>query len=246
MLAARRFPVRHPVPPDTPSPRTPTGRRIWQEMAAVFQWGRLFRRVPTLLGHTERPGVVVLIPGWKAPQMSMTPLRRYLCSRGHDARHWGLGTNRGSAEDDVLTMIPRVQRLAHATGQRVSLVGWSLGGVIAREIARERPEVVEQVVHYGTPVVGGPTFTLGAPTWGEQECARMAAITADREAAKPLRVPVTAIFSRADRVVSWPACIDRNSPHIEHVEVGSSHSGMGLDPDVWAAVIESLERPRRV
>lgn len=238
-----RFPTRHPRPPQAPEPRPPNPRRAWREVAAVFQWGRLFGRAPTLVGQTESPSVVVLIPGLRAPQYSMTPLRRYLRFRGHDARHWGLGTNRGTPEDDVLYMMPRIQRIAHETGRRVSLVGWSLGGVIAREIARERPDVVERVVTYGTPVVGGPTYTLAAETWGEARCRDLARVTAEREAARPIHVPITVIFSRADRIVAWPACIDRVSPRAEHVEVGSSHSGMGLDPDVWRAVTEAIERP---
>lgn len=243
MLAATRFPVRHAAPPTAPPPVAPTDPTgLWRELRAAWQWARLLRRAPHLIGRSDEPRTVVLIPGWQAPQISMSPLRRYLRSRGHDARHWGLGVNRGNPERDVLMLLPQLQRLAHATGRPVSLVGWSLGGVIAREAARERPDVVDRVITYGTPTVGGPTYTLAAEAWGEAECARIADMSAERDLRKPIRVPVTAIFSRRDRVVAWPACLDRANPQVDHVEVGSSHVGLGLDPDVWTVVVEALER----
>ena len=123
----------------------------------------------------------------------------------------------------------------------MALVGWSLGGVIAREVARLVPHAVAHVVTYGTPAVGGPTYTLGAAEWGADVCARDAASAAHRDATDPIRVPVTAVFSRRDRVVAWPACIDRTSHRVLHVEVRSSHAGMGIDPRVWATAAAAIE-----
>lgn len=243
MTVPPSFPIRYSRPPPAPEPVTPVrSLQLVLEMGAAWQWARLVQRAPALRRRAAEHAVVVLIPGWKSPESMMTPLRRYLRWRGHDARHWGLGWNEGKVERDVRALLPEVQRLAHRSGRPVALVGWSLGGVIAREIARERPDVVQQVISYGTPVVGGPTYTIGAHTWGPQACERMAALTAAREASKPIPVPITAIFSRNDRIVAWPACIDRTNPHVSHVEVGSSHTGMGIDPDVWAVIAEALER----
>jgi hypothetical protein len=106
---------------------------------------------------------------------------------------------------------------------------------------------VAHVVTYGTPAVGGPTYTLGAREWGAEVCARDAAAAAQRDATDPIRVPITAVLSRRDRVVAWPACVDRTSLDVVHVEVGSSHLGMGLDPHVWATVAAAVEgrRPGR-
>jgi hypothetical protein len=91
--------------------------------------------------------------------------------------------------------------------------------VIARETARMIPQVVSRVITYGTPAIGGPTYTLGARAFGHAES------------------------DRIRRVVSWPACIDRTSPDVEHVEVRSTHAGMGLDPNVWQIVATRLATP---
>jgi hypothetical protein len=115
---------------------------------------------------------------------------------------------------------------------------------VARETARLEPESVSQIITYGTPVVGGPTFTIGASAWGREACGRIAQRTAELDRASPIRVQITAIFSRNDEIVSWPACIDRASPNVRHFEVRSTHIGMGLDPAVWAVVASRLAGAR--
>jgi pimeloyl-ACP methyl ester carboxylesterase len=126
----------------------------------------------------------------------------------------------------------------------VRVVGWSLGGVLARETARRRPELVERVVTLGSPVVGGPKYTLAASFYRRQGVDLDAL---EREIAEldatPIRVPITALYSRSDGVVAWRACIDRVSPHVEHVEVGGSHAGLGFRAEVYRIVAERLAAP---
>lgn len=172
----------------------------------------------------------------------MAPLRSYLAWLGHDARHWGLGVNDGRPERDARRMADRVGHLAVA-GRPVALVGWSLGGTVARETARLVPDAVSRVVTYGTPAVGGPTHTAGATAYGPDEAARITRLVDELDGASPIRVPITAIFTRNDGVVAWTACIDRRSPEVDHVEVSSTHLGMGIDPDVWLAVADRLAAP---
>lgn len=220
-----------------PEPEVPTSRLrgLVTEWRFPLQLARLTLAAPNLARAGRGEGrVAILIPGWRASELTMEPLRRFLVGRGHDARHWGLGTNEGQPERDAHRLFERLP------DEPVALVGWSLGGVIAREIARERPDRVRRVLTYGTPVVGGPSYTLAARAWTEEEARRIAAQVAQRDADKPLQVPVTAMFSRRDRVVHWAACIDRSNEVVEHVEVGSSHAGMGVDPDVWRVVAERL------
>lgn len=175
----------------------------------------------------------------------MAPIRGYLRWLGYDARHWGLGTNHGDPERDADLLAARVQDLAVEAGRPVAMVGWSLGGTIARETARLAPDAVSQVLTYGTPAVGGPAHTIGVNAYSPGETARISALLEQLDADSPIPVPITAIFTRRDSVVSWSACIDRRSPQVRHVEVASTHLSLGIDPDVWLAVAEALATPPR-
>jgi pimeloyl-ACP methyl ester carboxylesterase len=153
-------------------------------------------------------------------------------------------------DGDAVALLPRatalVERLAERRGQPVHLVGWSMGGFFAREIARDRPDLVAQVVTMGTPVVGGAKYTAVAPLFRSQgydidawsaECASRACRLIPRK--------ITAIYSRRDGIVSWQACIDRENPRVEHVHVGTTHFGFGFDLRVWRIVAERLARHAR-
>jgi pimeloyl-ACP methyl ester carboxylesterase len=229
--------------PTGPAPTltAPTRGGMTGELGTAIQLVRLAAAAPRLHGAPRGDGTpVVLIPGWKAPEASMAPLRTYLRTRGYDARHWGLGVNRGDPEGDAARVAANVAELAEKTGHPVALVGWSLGGVIARETARKSPEHVAQVITYGTPATGGPAYTIGAHSYGRDQSERIARAIDERDRDRPIRVPITALFTRNDRIVSWGACLDRISDQVEHVEVRSTHLGMGLDPDVWVTIARRL------
>lgn len=234
------------VPDVTAAPEARSAPGWWRLAAEVGSpleaarlptaWPRL-RRMPRGDGH-----VVVDIPGWRAPEVSGLPLRRYLSWLGYDARGWGFGTNLGDPEGDAARLTESVVELEAQTGRPVSLVGWSLGGVIAREVARRRPDLVRRVITYGTPVVGGPSYTAVAGRYTHEARLHATRVTARLDAQRPIRVPVTVVYSRRDGIVSWRACLDRVSPDVEHVEVRSTHVGMGVDPDVWGVVAQRLAR----
>ena len=223
----------HPASP-------PSGRAVLAELGSGLAAARLAGALPRLLRAPRGDGhTVVDIPGWKAPELSGAPLRAYLRLLGYDAHGWGFGTNTGDPARDVKRLTRSVLELADRNGP-VSLVGWSLGGVIAREVARKHPEAVRQVVTYGTPVVGGPRFTAVARAYGPQASVASRAVADRLDLESPIQVPLTVVFTRRDGIVAWEACIDRHSPHAEHVEVSSTHIGMGLDPDVWRLVADRL------
>lgn len=232
--------TRYDIPPAAPAPVQPTARSLLGELTVGITLTRLAWSAPLLKRVAGGDASVILIPGWKAPEASMEPLRRFLRSRGFAAHHWGLGTNRGNPERDRERVAEMASDLLVKEGRPVALVGWSLGGVIARETARLVPEAVSGVVTYGTPAVGGPTYTLAASKWGEEECARISEMARELDESSPIPVPIAAVFTRSDGVVSWPACIDRYSPRVTHFEVTSSHLGMGIDPTVWSIVAEQV------
>ena len=218
----------------------PATRTTLGELGAALDAARLVAALPRLAAAPRGDGhLVVDIPGWKAPEVTGAPLRAYLRRLGYDARGWGFGTNTGSTRGDIDRLATRVLELVGETGSPASLVGWSLGGVIAREVARRHPDAVRRVITYGTPV-GGPRYTSvaraygrGADTDGHREARRL-------DETNPIRVPVTVLFSRRDGVVAWQACIDHATPGAEHVEIASTHLGMGFDPDVWRIVADRL------
>ena len=192
------------------------------ELTSPLAAARLVGAVPRLARAPRGDGhLVVDIPGWRAPELSGAPLRRYLRHLGYDARGWGFGTNTGNPRRDV---------------ERLS------ASVIAREVARRHPEAVRRVITYGTPVAGGAAYTSVARASGRGSRVDAGAerVTRTLDARSPIAVPLTVVFSRRDGVVAWQACIDRATPGVEHVEVSSTHIGMGVDPDVWAVVAERL------
>jgi pimeloyl-ACP methyl ester carboxylesterase len=214
--------------------RLPLDAALWAP-----QW--LMQRATQKRQPAAEPQTVLVLPGFGADHRSMWVLSAYLRSQGHTVSDWGLGRNTGRVPELLEAMDGRLQTLARQAGRPVALVGWSLGGYLAREMARNAPDAVRQVVTLGSPVIGGPRFTAVAP-WYRIRGQDLESI--EREVAErfntPLRVPVTAVYSKRDGVVAWQACIDHWSPQVQHIEVAETHLGMGVAPAVLAIVGEAL------
>lgn len=239
---------RHALPTE-PLERGSIPGRILTEGRAVLELPRFIWQGPSLArrprGH-RRP--VLVLPGFGTGDLTTLPLRGYLRALGYDVHGWGLGRNEGDVERALPSLLERVRHLARASGTPVGLIGWSHGGVIARELARRAPEAVARVITFGTPVVGGAKYTAIAPRFREQglDLDRIEQEIAAHNAAHPIRVPITAIYSCEDAVVAWQACLDPDNPDVEHVEVGGSHAGLGVNPDVFGLVADRLAAvPRR-
>lgn len=171
----------------------------------------------------------------------MSPIGNYLRRLGHDTRDWGLGVNSSNdVEGTRDRLLERLPRLVEESGRPINVVGWSLGGVLARELARNAPDSIHHVVTYGTPALGGPSHTVGAPTIGRAECERITELQEHLDATDPIRVPITAMFTKGDGAVDWRACIDTASLDVMLIEVTSTHVGLGVDPDVWLATARAL------
>jgi pimeloyl-ACP methyl ester carboxylesterase len=140
--------------------------------------------------------------------------------------------------------VERLDALAREEGGPIGLIGWSLGGTLAREAARERPGAAHRVITLGSPVVGGPKYTAVAGAYRRRGI-DLDAIEAEVAARNriPLETPVTAVYSRRDRVVAWRACIDDHAPNVEHVEVETTHLGLGFSPEVFEIIALRLARP---
>ncbi|MHA6619099.1 alpha/beta fold hydrolase [Pseudonocardia sp. DLS-67] len=196
---------------------------------------------------------VVVAPGFAGADASMGMLRRWLARRGYSPTGAGLGINIGCTEELVHRLERRVGEHAERTGGPVVLVGHSRGGMLARIVAVRRPDLVRGLAMLGSPVLDPldaaglagmvlPAVVrlseLGVRGLVDGDCLTgpCSAATAHGLAA-PLPVPAVSIYSRDDGVVGWRSCRD---PEAEWVEVGSSHTGMGTDPAVYAALAPRL------
>ncbi len=217
----------------------PTGPKLAKEVFGLLQIPRAFLRGPLLARLPQGSQTVVAFPGFGTNDAATLPLRTALRALGHQPSGWGFGTNRGEVEemlDDVIDLVE--QRVEH-TGQPAALVGWSNGGIFAREVARDRPDLVTQVFTFGTPIFGGPKYTRGAALYSRADIARIEALVNQRNEI-PIRRPITALYSKNDAIVDWRACIDDFSPDVANIEVSSTHAGMVIDPDIWTAIALGL------
>lgn len=187
---------------------------------------------------------VICLPGFSADDLSTVVLRRRLVAEGFKAEGWGLGRNTGDVRALLPLFLTRLERRVAAFGAPVALIGWSLGGYIAREAARERPDLVSRVITMGTPVKGGPKYTVFAGHYRRRgvDFDKIAARIAQRETV-PLKVPVTAFYSRHDGVVGWQACLSSHEPMVRHVEVDATHCGMGFAPRMLDLIVAELGVP---
>ena len=191
---------------------------------------------------------VLVLPGFVASDVSTWPLRAYLRSLGYDAHAWELGRNLGwkTTGRELQHLLERIRTLHSHHGQRVRLIGWSLGGVMARQVSRRMPEQVRQVVTLGSPFTGDPAASTIAGLYERVTGDRLdgAFIRALlREGSTPPPVPATAIYSETDGIVSWRNCVEADGPTSENIVVRGSHVGLAINPAVMFAIADRLAQP---
>lgn len=207
---------------------------VWRDVVRLPRLAQYRRAVPR--GKAR----VIVVPGFLTSDRVTWVMRQFLASLGYRVSGWGLGRNHGRVPE----LIEQLGEQVASAGKRepVHLVGWSLGGFIAREVAREHPGCVAQVITLGSPVVGGPKYTAGAGYYRDKLGVDLDALEQEisERDKTPLRVPITAFYSPIDAVVCPAATIDRVNPQTVHIEVQCSHAGFGFKPEVLAQVAERL------
>ena len=212
-------------------------RAIW-ELSSFFTTYPLLRLAPRGDGHP-----VLVLPGLAASDVSTRPLRRYLKDQGYAAHGWKLGPNHGPRPGAEAKMQDRLAELHDRHGRPVSVIGWSLGGVFAREIARRAPEHVRCVITLGSPFAGAPKASNAWKLY-ERASQRKVEDWPERERMKtPPPVPSTAIYSRTDGIVAWQCSVQEAGPQTENIEVEASHVGLGVNPAVLYAIADRLAQP---
>lgn len=241
--------------------------RVLRDLALMLP--ALYR--PATPSRLNGASPVLVLPGYGAGDASTYPLRRHLARHGVACEGWGLGVNRaglnlahtladlhpswgmpqkppyrgeGGVAYLCTRMVEHVARRAKALGEPLTLVGWSLGGTIAREVARDLPQAVNRVITLGSPIIGGPKYTAAANALRRRglDLDWIEAQVAARDA-RPIQQPITSLISRTDGIVGRAAAIDRISPRVRHIEVAASHVGLAFNPVVWRHVLDAIFEP---
>jgi len=213
--------------------------RALLELAALVPAYPWLRRAPAGDGHP-----VLVLPGFMASDFSTRTLRGFLRELGYRTHGWKLGRNLGPSERTIQGIGERFFALRERYGRTVSLIGWSLGGIYARELARRFPADVRQVITLASPfrdveAVNVPRFLRERSrrrSIPEQETIRAGL-------GDPLEVPATAIYSRSDGIAAWQSCLEPQGPQSENIEVVSSHIGIGHHPIALLAIADRLAQP---
>jgi len=194
-------------------------RRLRQlALSAGVELGAALAALPWLRMAPRGDGHAVLVlPGLGASDDSTRMLRGFLRDRGYAAKGWGLGRNFGPRAGVERSVLETLDRLGDESGGKVSLVGWSLGGLYARVVAERRPEAVRSVVTLGSPLHHPHATERPTPA-----------------------VPTTSIYTRSDEIVPWRCSVVTEGDSSENIEVVGSHLGLGFNPAVLFAIGDRL------
>jgi pimeloyl-ACP methyl ester carboxylesterase len=218
--------------------------RLALEVRAPWELGAGLVAQPLLTLAPKGDGHPVLVlPLMFGTDFNTLPLRRFLSGRGYAVSAWGQGINLGPRAGVFEACRERLAELYGERNQRVTLVGWSLGGLFARALALAAPGEVRQVICLGTPLGGDPR---PAAMWRAYE-----RLTGDPMGLPPalgdlhgsLPVPATSIYSKSDGIVHWELSREPDGPQAENIEVESSHLGLGVHPLTLYAVADRLAQP---
>ena len=209
------------------------------EMATLPLSSPLLYSAPRGDGHP-----VMVLPGFMASGRSTKVIRRYLDRLDYDTYCWDLGRNLGpraiGANGEHL--IDKLHEIHEETGQKVSLVGWSLGGIYARQLGKMLPDDIRQIITLGSPFSGDPRatnawklyqFTSGHHV--EDRDHHMGGVIS-----QPPSVPTTAIYSESDGICAWQNCMEEDGDQLENIRVRSSHCGLGHHPAAVFAIADRL------
>jgi pimeloyl-ACP methyl ester carboxylesterase len=212
--------------------------RAWLELATLVPALPALASAPRGDGHP-----VLVLPGYLADDNSTRALRWFLRDRGYYAHAWRLGRNIGPTDDVVAGLVARLRALHSRHDRRVSLIGWSLGGIYARELARAHPDHVRQVITLASPFRDPLASNVA-------RLARLGLGPRPREPRLPIEhlrapipVPTTAFYSETDGIVAWQSCLVEPGPRAENLAVRTSHCGMGHHPTVLLAIADRLSQP---
>ena len=236
--------ARSRVGSDHDDPRAPNALLMLLEGRAPLEFFSLLAALPWLARLPRGDGHPVMVfPGMAASDLTTVPLRRCLANLGYVTQAWGQGFNFGPRPGVIERCGDDIRALADRQGQPVSLIGWSLGGIYARELAKLHPSETRCVITLGTPFTGHPKATNAWRLYEMLSRSKIGDAELMAEIRKPPPVPTTSIYSRSDGVVAWHSCIDEEAPDAENIEVPGSHIGLLHNPAALYIVADRLAQP---
>jgi pimeloyl-ACP methyl ester carboxylesterase len=208
------------------------------EFAAGLAATPWLSRLPAGDGHP-----VIVFPGLGASEASTRPMRRLLERLGYAVHDWGQGANHGPRPGVMDGCRALIDQVGARSGRSVSLIGWSLGGIYARELAKQRAAQTRCVITLGTPFTGDLRANNVTRLY-ERMSGRAAGHDPERAARlrQPPPVPTTSIYSRSDGFVSWRCSLNVDGPQAENVEVRASHLGLGAHPAALYVIADRLRQ----
>ena len=187
---------------------------------------------------------VIVVPGLTTNNASTTIIRTFLKSKGFKVYGWDQGFNINYTQKVENKLIRQIKRVSEKHGQKVALIGWSLGGITVRIAAWKAMDYISQIISLGAPFKGLRKGATNVDWWFQlitgQKVEDFNPTWLKQAEEQPL-VPSTSIYSRKDGMVAWDTCIDsEEGPITQNIEVSSNHLGFGFDPEVWMIVYDRL------
>ena len=226
--------------------RPPSLFLMLAEARALLEFNTSLMLSPLLMQAPRGDGHPVLaLPGFLASDLSMAPLRRYLKELGYDTYAWKMGRNFGGVSSKRGALRELLTNIHDATGRKVSIIGWSLGGVYARDLAVQLPHMVRSIITLASPFANDIRATNATKLYEMLSGEGVDDIPEIREAiAGDMPVPATSLYSRTDGIVNWHTSLLRTSATAENIEVHlASHVGIGVNPAALWAVADRLAQP---
>jgi pimeloyl-ACP methyl ester carboxylesterase len=216
---------------------TEPGRAI-TELGISYSYNHFFKNTQQGDGHP-----VMVIPGFMSTKHSTKVLRNYMGELGYDVYDWGMGRNTGKVEH-IFYLLESIDEIYKKTGKQITVIGWSLGGIYARQLAKEKPELVRQVITMGSPFKNltrpnNVEWIYSLISGGKKAKDTNHALLSNFPLPAP--VPTTAIYSKEDGIVHWDTCMEDEDEIHQNIQVRGSHCGLGVNPSVLSVIADRLQ-----
>jgi len=221
----------------------PSKFQMVKEVLGILEAGKLVFDMPNLLKCQKGDGTrIIVLPGFATDDIFTFPLRKFLENIGYKPEGWGLGNNHGDVPVLLDLMNQKIREMVKENQEKIILIGWSLGGYLARETARDNQDIVKQVITLGSPIIGGPKYTSIADIYSKRHNVNIDQLEKeiDERFNNPLKMPIFSIYSKNDNVVSWQACIDLYSPNVINQEIDATHIGLIANSEAYSYISKFL------